>query len=545
MKKKVLAMALSLVMVAGMLTGCGDKKDANTSGTDASTSTPAQESSAAEPSSTTEESQASEVDLSEHVELSLYLCGNTVNDDSDVMEKVNEYLKEKINVTLKPIWGSWADFENDPVTLALQGGDNIDMYFTCSWTKDEYNKFARDGYWVRLDAKDNNLIEKYAPELWAMLPDVLTKGATINGADGLGVYAIPGWKDYATQNCWDVNVPLLEKYGYTVEDIANTDFYGFGEILQTVKDGEGADFYPLLVEGAVLERMVTNSIIVTGDSGECNLLSYYIDPTDVSKPAAAGNVIQNKFATEEYKKFVEKVREYYLAGFIDPAMANKQQASEVRTAKQKEGAYLIGTQSYSRGYEVAASTERGFEVAMVPSTPAYVDTTAAQGAMIAVSTASKHPDRAVMFLNLLNTDPYLMTLLAYGVEGTHYTVNDIGELVLDADVRAAKFQPWVNGLGNVTQLPPLEGQGVNFQQEFKDYYAAAKAIPILGYSFDQTPVETEVGALANIASQYALSLSVGFVDPATELPKFLKALEDNGIQKVIDSANEQLKPYLN
>ena len=40
-----------------------------------------------------------------------------------------------------------------------------------------------------------------------------------------------------------------------------------GEILQTVKDGEGKDFYPLLIEAAVLERMATNSIIVTGDSG--------------------------------------------------------------------------------------------------------------------------------------------------------------------------------------------------------------------------------------------------------------------------------------
>ena len=198
------------------------------------------------------------------------------------MEELNKLLQEKINVTLEPIWETWGYGEE--VVLSLQGGEDIDIYFTCSWTENEYNKFARDGYYVRLDDPNNNLIEKYASELWSTLPEVLTHtGASVNGADGYGVYAVPGYKDIATQNCWDINVPLLEKYGYTLDDIRNTDYYGFGEILQTVKDGEGADFYPLLVEGAVLERMVTNSIIVTGDSGTGNFMSYYLDPADVSK----------------------------------------------------------------------------------------------------------------------------------------------------------------------------------------------------------------------------------------------------------------------
>lgn len=65
---------------------------------------------------------------------------------------------------------------------------------------------------MRLDAPNNNLIEKYASELWNTLPEVLTHtGAAINGADGFGVYAVPRYKDIATQNCWDINVPLLEK----------------------------------------------------------------------------------------------------------------------------------------------------------------------------------------------------------------------------------------------------------------------------------------------------------------------------------------------
>lgn len=536
MKKKVVSCMLAAAMVLSM-TACG-----NSSAPAATETTPAEtttESTAAAETETGDTEEVAASDL-EPVTLKMYFHGSNVTDDTAVMEKVNEYLQEKLNVTLEPIWGTWGDFDTNAV-LALQGGDDVDIYFTCSWSADEYNKFARDGYWVRLDDPENNLIEKYASDLWSTLPEVLTNGASINGADGYGVYAVPGYKDIATQNCWDVNVPLLEKYGYTVDDIKNTDYYGFGDILKTVKEGEGDDFYPLLVEGAVLERMVTNSIIITGDSGTGNFMSYYLDPTDVSKPGSVGVNIVNKFGTDEFKKFAEQTREYYLAGYIDPAMANPNQANDVRSQKQLAGGYLIGTQSYSLGYELQASQERGFEVAMVPCTDAYVDTTSSQGAMMAISTASKNPERAMMFLNLLNTDPTLMTMLNYGVEGVTYELQD--GLVNFTEGRDA-YQPWTNGVGNVTILTPTVAQGADFWNDFKAYYGAAKEIPLLGYSYNAENCETEMGAVANVVAEYMLPLCTGAVDPDATLPEFLDKLDAAGINTVLDDANAQLQEFL-
>ncbi|MGL5260375.1 MAG: ABC transporter substrate-binding protein [Lachnospiraceae bacterium] len=521
-KNKVLAMVLSLVVLTGSLAACG--------GTSSKTSDDTMK-------ETTSEATG---DASQPVTIKMMFHGSNVTDDTEVLAAINEYVGEKINVTLEPIWGTWGDFD-DKAVLAINGGDDIDIYFTCSWSKNEYNAFAKQGAYVRLDDPENNLIEKYASDLYATLPKVLTNGAMINGADGYGAYAVPGYKDIATQNCWDVNVALLEKYGYTVEDIKNTDFYGLGEILKTVKAGEGNDFYPLLIEGAVLERMVTGSVIVTGDSGSANLLSYYLNQDDVSAEGPYGQEILNKFATPEYQKFVTQVREYYNAGYIDPAMGNANQANDIRTAKQLTGEYLIGTQSYALGYELQASEERGFEVAMIPVTEPYVDTTSSQGAMMAISTASKNPEKAMMFLNLLNTDPYLMTLLNYGVEGVHYNLVD--GLVVFTDKRA-DYSPWTNGVGNVTILPPTEAQGAGWWDEFKAYYGAAKETPILGWAFDNTDVQNEMGALANVAATYSLALSAGTVDPEVELPKFLEALEANGMQTYVDAANEQFDEFL-
>lgn len=541
--KRSLALVLSLILIVSM-TACGKKEKENNSSTDNPetdkvTTAPKNDSD----SDSKEEDTASDIDISEHVTLTWYLHGSDVSDDKAVLEKVNEYLKEKLNVTLKPIWGTWADFD-DNVVLSINGGDKVDIYFTCSWSADEYNLYAKKGNFARLDDPADNLIEKYAKELWDAIPEVLHNGATIEGRSGKGVYGIPGYKDIALQNCWDVNVTLLEKYGYTIDDIINSNYYEFDNILQVVKEGEeanGGTFYPLLVEGAVLERMVNNTIIVTGDAAP-NLLSYYLNPDDVSQVGAYGNTIFNKFATPEYEKFVKKTREYFLAGYIDPAMGIAGQANSVRSEKLNAAEYLICTQSYSLGYEVQVSATRGIEVAMVPTTEAYTDTTTSQGALMAVSINSSNKERAVMFLNLLNTDPYLFTLLEYGIEGVHYEMVNGGEVrFLD---KRNDYKPWTNGMGNVTQLPPLEGQGLNFQEEFKSYYGNASKIPVLGWTLNQDNIQNELAALANVASEYSLALSTGTIDPETELPKFLKKLEDNGIQKVVDEANKQLSEFL-
>lgn len=537
--KKFLSIVLSVVLLATAFTGCGAKKTEKVDSDSANQTTTAPTVAGTKVDSGAQVDTTTENDISKPVTLKWYLHGSNVTDDKEVLAKANEYLKEKLNVTLEPIWGTWGDFDTNAV-LAINGGDDVDIYFTCSWSADQYSIFAKKGAWVRLDDPNNNLIEKYAKDLWNVLPGVLTSGAKVEGSDGYGAYAVPGYKDIAIQNCWDINVPLLEKYGYTIDDIKNTDYYGFGDILAKVKAGEGDNFYPLLVEGNVLERMVNNSIIVTGDAPTNNVLSYYINPVDTTA-GTYGNKILNKFATPEYQKFVEKSREYYLAGYIDPAMGNPTQANDTRTNKQLTGEYLIGTQSYSLGYEQQATKERGFKVEMVPTTPAYVDTTSSQGAMMAISTASKNPERAMMFLNLLNTDPYLMTLLNFGVEGVHYNMVN-GEAVF-TETRN-NYMPWTNGMGNVTQLPPQEGQGVEFWNGFKEYYGSAKEIPVLGWMYDQTNTSNELGALANVAAEYALALNVGSVEPKEALPAFLQKLKDNGIDKVVEDANKQVDAFI-
>lgn len=477
----------------------------------------------------------------EPVTLKIWFHGSNVTPDASetVLKEVNAYLAEKLNVTLEVIWGTWGDFDTATVT-ALTGGDDVDMYFTCNWSANEYNKFARDGYWVRLD----DLLPTCAPELLETIPQGIWDCAVTNGYDGMGIYAVPGLKDTATQNCWDVNGTLLAELGYDVDAVcaAGLDYFSaeFEEMLQKAKDAKGRDFYPLLIEPAVLERMVTHSSIITGDIAACNVLSYYYD---AEHPASdIGSTIVNKFATDAFAKFAAKTYEYAQKGFISPSCQSTATANDYRSATQSSGEYLFGTQSYAFGYELDASEARGIDVRMVPETAAYMDCTSGQGAMVAISATSKNPERALMFLNLLNTDSKLMTMLNYGTEGYTYETNEDGTITF-TDARA-NYSPWTNGMGNVRILPPTQAQGTGYWERFAAYYDAAEALPYGGFIFDSSELETESAAIANVWAEYAFNLMSGAVDPETVLPEFLSKLESAGVNEFVAAAQTQLAAYM-
>ena len=65
-----------------------------------------------------------------------------------------------------------------------------------------------------------------------------------------------------------------------------------------------------------------------------------------------------------------------------------------------------------------------------------------------------------------------MTILNYGVEGVHYNLTADG--LVEFTEERGNYQPWTNGVGNVTILPPTVEQGDGFWDNFKAYYGTAK-----------------------------------------------------------------------
>ena len=110
--------------------------------------------------------------------ITIMFHGSNVTDDTEVLEKVNEYIADKVGAKLDVIWGTWGDFDEKAVNTLVSADSSVDMVFTCSWSADEYNTFAKNGYFLKLD----DLIAEYGADLVAALPEKLMDAARIEGA---------------------------------------------------------------------------------------------------------------------------------------------------------------------------------------------------------------------------------------------------------------------------------------------------------------------------------------------------------------------------
>ena len=72
-----------------------------------------------------------------------------------------------------------------------------------------------------------------------------------------------------------------------------------------------------------------------------------------------------------------------------------------------------------------------------------------------------------------------------------------------------------------------------------EYSNDALPHPSLGFRFDKTPVQPEITAIEAVMSNYWTPLLYGYIDPATELPKFIEELKAAGIDKVKEEVQRQ------
>lgn len=148
------------------------------------------------PSETTTPNKTDDPNVSEepatldHVELSWYSPTGAYSDLDLVAEKLNEYLKDALNITLKPYFLEWNDFSTK-VPVMLTAGQNMDIVFTMAWSANPYVACATSGYYAPLD----DLITEYAPKTKALFPDEIWDGLRIKGS----IYLVPSYKDLATQ----------------------------------------------------------------------------------------------------------------------------------------------------------------------------------------------------------------------------------------------------------------------------------------------------------------------------------------------------------
>jgi putative aldouronate transport system substrate-binding protein len=448
--------------------------------------------------------------------LSMYYPGTAQPDQKAVQDKMNEYLKGKINATieLKPIdWGAW----NDKINLLIASGEQSDIIFTAAWSG--YSMNVAKGAFLPLD----DLLKKNGQDIIKTLDPLFLEGSKINGKN----YGVPTNKELAASRGLVVRKDIVDKYQIDLSKVKT--LADMAPIFQMLKEKE-PKMIPFFMNGA------NNGV---------NMLNQWDYMGDATAP---GIIIKDQSSTKvvseidfpETQAGIALMREWFKKGFINQDAAT----TKVFPHEQmKAGNAFAVAESLKPGKDAEFAAQTGFPMVQVELLQPTISTGDTAGSMLAISRTSKDPDRAMMFINMLHSDKYLNNLLNFGIEGVHYDKKS--ENVIDTAKGAKTYNmgaAWMFGNQFLNYLLPNEDP--QKWEKFKEFNKRGKASPALGFTFNSEPVKSEIAAVANVKDQFLEALETGSVEPGEITPKFLTTLKTAGIDKIIAEKQKQLDAYL-
>lgn len=255
--KRIAAAGCAVTMAAGLLSGCGSGGEKNANGDDV-------------------------------VELVWYQVGDTQKDSQMVIDKVNEYITDKIGVKLKVNYVGWGDY-NQKMQVIINTGDRWDMCFTCSWAND-YLQNVTKGAFLELD----ELLQNEGKGVYEAVDERFWEAAKIDGK----IYGVPSEKEIGSSPMWVFTKEYVDKYNIPYQDIHTLE--DLEPWLEVIKQNE-PDVVPLYL---------------TQDYTAPTYFDKIQDPVGVEFGDDSMKV-QNVFNTEKMKSTLETMRKYYKAGYIN------------------------------------------------------------------------------------------------------------------------------------------------------------------------------------------------------------------------------------
>ncbi|MEK3884670.1 ABC transporter substrate-binding protein [Paenibacillus sp. PL2-23] len=498
-KWKMASLKVFVVALALVIAGCSGGASSNNNATpSASTNT--------EGTATTEP-----VETLDPVELTWYFINFELQTDYESVQKaINDYLQPKINTTIKFMPVLAGDY-TDKMNAVAASGEAYDLAWTSNWNFHYADNISK-GAFLELDS----LLETHGKEFYESMPEKVWEDIRENGK----LYAVPNYQIAAKRSGLIIQKEYADKYNL---DTSN---------LRTL-----ADIEPFLEQ---IKQNEPDNIIPYGTQGsDFELLFYGLTNLDPALVRENGGklVLENRFASPEYMDYAKLIRSWNQKGYISLDAATLKLAEQTQTGN----VVVVFDNTLKPGGEPeSAQRFGGKEVIYVPMTDAQY--TGVRPTLTAISKTSKNPERAMMFLNLLNTDSELYNMVAYGLEGKHY------EKLNDNTIRPIPnggYNPgvsWVYGNELIGHL--IEGKPADTIERTIEMNNSAELAPTFGFSFDNSEVQAENANIKAVKTEYATAINTGMVDPEEYIPRFLDALNRAGIDKYIAEMQEQFDAFL-
>jgi putative aldouronate transport system substrate-binding protein len=460
----------------------------------------------------------------EVVPLKLYTVGDEPRDIDRIWEAMNEQLADRIGVTIEPVVIPFSDRQQKyPILLA--SGENFDLVFLAAWN---FLSTIADGAFVPLD----DLLPTYGPDLLERIPEL---GWLIGSYDGVR-YMVPKLQNEFETSGLIIREDLRLKYGAPEP----TDYASMLAYFKAIKDNE-PEIIPYNAtpdDGLYTQFKRANDISVTGITA--------IDRV-VEITLADFSTVVNVADQDYFRDYLDFARECYLNGYWSRSVLSNKINNAESFENNRSAALTWNPISAGGIAEKVEGTIPGSKVEYYSFEGNSLVEQVGFKAGYAIYQASRYPEKALTFLNLMHTDETLYRLMWYGEEGVDYAMTPDGKVALPEGKTAADVgysaTYMLHGmydekyhLVSATEWPRVAEINAGLAQNAHENI-------LLTFKPNVDPISAEVAAIASVIDTYYMPLIWGVVDPDKGVPELQAALKQAGIDKVIEELQSQLDAF--
>ncbi len=422
------------------------------------------------------------------------------------LQKVNPYLAEKIGVNIDMEVVSWGDWGNRR-SVIVNTNEPFDIIFGDSGT---YNSDVTLGAY--LDITD--LVQTAAPTLYSMIPASYWDACRIGGK----VYAVPTYKDSSQSQYFVWDEALLNELKLDASDVHTLD--AATPLLTAIKDSKGEASFPLSTSS-------TASFVLS----QYDNMNTGLNAIGVRFDDAAAKVVP-VYEQEDVMASLNTLHAWFKAGIINSDASTLPENAKYRPC------------AIAQGWPSAAKTtwgpNMGVEAVAYQWGETIVSNDTVRGSLNSISVNSQHPEKALAFLELLNTDTWLRDSFYYGLEGDNWQYTDKGRVHKNnTDWTMAGYTQ-----GTFFQVTPTDDVEINQWDEVKALNEAAKPSVLLGFTFDTAKVQDQIASCNEIVKRYSSEVLTGTTDPTVAVPQMMQEMRDAGFDEIVAEAQTQVDAFM-
>ena len=499
MKKRILAAMLTLSMVVSM-TACGNSEAGGS-----------------------KDSAKNNGNGDEPYTVTMVLNGSTQPDEERIEQKINEILEPELNANLDIVVLPWAS-ASQQLQLMLSGDEKIDVFYTQATNAVQY---MNAGQIVDM----SELIDKYGTNIKQIYGEDIAK---INQIEGF-VYGVPNQIERGSIPAVFMRKDLVEKYNIDTSQIKEPK--DLESVFETVKAGE-PDMTMLY---SINDGDTPVTRLFRGDNlSDNNYLGVLMDQTNSTK-------LENFFATDWFKDTTTMLYNWYQKGYISQdAGTNTENWRTVCKAGNLFSLFF----SYHPGTPVEFESSTGYDFEIVPFyNEPIINSSSYNGVTFSIAQNSENPEKTMEVLDYIYGSSEIMNLLNWGEQDKDYVIEDADNGIINFPEGITSDNAGYN-LNLGWELPnqfiayKWTGSDPQLWEKMEEFNSSAKSSKAVGFLFDSSNYSSEIAALSNIVKQYSGALYSGSGDPDELIPELLEALDDAGINEVIQAKQEQLDAFL-